>query len=266
MKVSLVISYYKNLKNLKLILKALHHQSVKDFEAIISEDDNNEETKFFVKQNSKKYNFPLVHVHQNEDLGFRKTMMLNTSIKISRTNFIIFIDGDCIPHKHFMKSYIKNLEPNTMLKGRRVMLSEKITKSLLEKYDLKYLNFSHILFSNSSKKKEAIYNPFFSLTSSMKNKGLLGCNWGISKDTLYKVNGYDEDYVRAAVGEDTDIEWRLKAIGTKSKSVKNKAIVYHLYHKRGYSKEDVDFNNEVLRMKKKDENYRCLNGLNKVES
>lgn len=263
MKVSLVISYYKNLKNLKLILEALNNQSVKDFEAIISEDDNNEETKKFVKNNKDKYNFKLVHVFQEEDLGFRKTMMLNKSIKISVTNFLIFIDGDCVPHKHFIKSYIKNMEEDTMLKGRRVMLSEKITHFLLSTFNLAFLNTKNILLSDSKKKKEAIYSPNISLIATMKNKGLLGCNWGISKQTLYKINGYDEDYVKAAVGEDTDIEWRLKAIGTKSKSVKNKAIVYHLYHEKGYSKTDVNINRDILYKKEKVNNYYCLNGLEK---
>jgi glycosyltransferase involved in cell wall biosynthesis len=259
MKVSLIISYYKNLINLKLILKALQNQSSKDFEVIISEDDNNDETIEFIK--NSKFNFPLLHVNQDEDLGFRKNMTLNKSIKKSRTDFLIFIDGDCIPHKHFIKSYIGEKEEDTMLKGRRVMLSESITSKLLENPNLNLLSTKNILFSKSGKKKETIYNPYFSLISTMKNKGLLGCNWGISKQTLHKINGFDEDYVRAAVGEDTDVEWRLKGIGVTSKSVKNKAIVYHLYHERSYSKEDVNHNNKLLEIKKKIKAYYCKNGL-----
>ena len=141
------------------------------------------------------------------------------------------------------------------------MLSESITSSLLENFNLKLLNTSNILLSKSDKKKESIYNPYFSLVSTMKNKGLLGCNWGISKKTLYKINGFDEDYVRAAVGEDTDVEWRLKGLDIQSKSVKNKAIVYHLYHKKTYSKEDVAFNNRLLEIKKDKKAFYCKNGL-----
>jgi cellulose synthase/poly-beta-1,6-N-acetylglucosamine synthase-like glycosyltransferase len=261
MQVSLIISYYKNLNSLKLILKALENQSNINFEVIISEDDNNKETIDFIENKSSSYRFPILHVNQDKDLGFRKNMTLNKSIKKSRTDFLIFIDGDCIPHKHFIKSYIREKEDNMMLKGRRVMLSESITSSLLENFNLKLLNTSNILLSKSDKKKESIYNPYFSLVSTMKNKGLLGCNWGISKKTLYKINGFDEDYVRAAVGEDTDIEWRLKGIDIQSKSVKNKAIVYHLYHKKTYSKEDVAFNNRLLAIKKDKKSFYCKNGL-----
>ena len=79
----------------------------------------------------------------------------------------------------------------------------------------------------------------------MKDKGLLGCNWGILKKHLVEVNGFDEDYIRAAVGEDTDVEWRLKRSGIGSKSMKNKAIVYHLHHERSYSNEGVEKNREL---------------------
>lgn len=261
MKISIIISYYKNLTNLKLILKALQEQSSKNFEVIVSEDDNNNETIAFLKESKSHYNYSILHVNQKIDLGFRKNMMLNKSIKISNSDFLVFIDGDCIPHKHFVKGYVEAKEEGVMVKGRRVMLSEKITTTLLNNFNLKILNTLNILFSKSTKKKETIYNPYFSLISTMKNKGLLGCNWGISKKTLYKVNGFDEDYVRAAVGEDTDIEWRLKGIGVTSKSVKNKAIVYHLYHKKTYSKEDVNFNNKVLKNKKTIGAYYCENGL-----
>ena len=261
MKISVIISYYKNIDNLSLILKALNKQSVSDFEVIISEDDNSEETFLFLEKNRSKYSFPIIHLHQDEDLGFRKNKMLNKSIKKSTGETLVFIDGDCLPHKHFVKAYIKSSEDNFMLKGRRVMLGEKITNKILKHKKIKHLNLISVLFSDSDKKKEAIYSPYYSLVITKKNKGLLGCNFGIKKKHLLEINGFDEDYVRAAVGEDTDLEWRLKGIGVKTKLVKNMAIVYHLFHRKGYSMEDVNFNREVLKNKISEKKYFCLNGL-----
>lgn len=261
MKISVIISYYKNLNNLALILKALNNQSFLDFEVIVSEDDKNDETLDFFEKNKNKYSFSLIHLHQDVDLGFRKNIMLNKSIKKSIGETLVFIDGDCIPNKHFVKAYDVCSEDGFMLKGRRVMLGEKITNNIIKEKSIKYLNLISILFSDSKRKKEAIYTSNYSLITTKKNKGLLGCNFGIKKKHLLDINGFDEDYVRAAVGEDTDLEWRLKGIGIKSKFVKNKAIVYHLYHEKGYSNEDVEFNNEVLRDKMKQKNYFCSNGL-----
>lgn len=264
MKVSVIISYYKNEINLKLILKALARQSVTDFEVIVSEDDSNYETFKLINKFKNTYDFPIKHTNQDKDLGFRKNIMLNKSIKLAKGNLLVFIDGDCVPHKHFIKGYIDNFEENVMLKGRRVMLSEKLTSKLKKTFDLKILGPLNVLFSKSKKKKIGIYSPFLDLSYNSKNKWLIGCNWGISKKAIYKVNGFDEDYIRAAVGEDNDIEWRLKSIGVKGKSVKNKAIVYHLYHKENYSEEDLLFNKEILKKKQKAKRFYCLNGLEKL--
>lgn len=262
-KISIIISYYKALENLKLILAALNNQSCFEFEVIVSEDDNNIETIEFLNLNREKYDFNILHVNQEVDNGFRKTQMLNKSIKKATTDTLVFIDGDCIPHKHFVKAYINNIEEGVMLKGRRVMLGEKITNKINKTKELKLLNGIGVLLSDSSKKKETIYLGNRSLIMTMKDKGLLGCNWGIQKKHLIAINGFDEDYVRAAVGEDTDIEWRLKRSGIGSKSMKNKAIVYHLHHERGYSKEGVALNNQLLKEKLQADNYFCLNGLEK---
>ncbi len=262
-KISIIISYYKALENLKLILAALNNQSSFEFEAIVSEDDNNIETIEFLNLNREKYDFNILHVNQEIDDGFRKTQMLNKSIKKATADTLVFIDGDCIPHKHFVKAYINNIEEGVMLKGRRVMLGEKITRKINKTKSLKLLSGIGVLLSDSSKKKETIYLGNKSLVMTMKDKGLLGCNWGIQKKHLIAINGFDEDYVRAAVGEDTDIEWRLKRSGIGSKSMKNKAIVYHLHHERGYSKEGVALNNQLLKEKLQADNYFCLNGLEK---
>lgn len=259
MKVSVVISYYKALENLKLILAGLQRQSDMRFEAIISEDDNNPETIAFISNSSGNYDFPIVHVNQAEDLGFRKTMMLNKSIKASTTDFLIFIDGDCIPARHFIKEYIRNATEGCMLWGRRVMLGEKFSKKVLDSRDIQQINFWSILFSDSQKIKEAIYSPHIKLA--FKTRGLVGCNWGIMKKHLVDINGYDEDYVLPVAGEDNDIEWRLEANNIGKKSVKNKAIVYHLYHPRSYSQEGIETNTKILLAKMKAGIIRCFNGL-----
>ncbi|SNR15667.1 glycosyltransferase [Tenacibaculum jejuense] len=262
-KLSIIISYYKAIENLKLILEALNYQSSNEFEAIISEDDNNEATINFLNKERNTYNFQILHVNQQKDDGFRKNVMLNKSIKISNSETLVFIDGDCIPHKHFVKSYINNIQEGVMLKGRRVMLGEKISEKITTNKTIKPLNTLSILLSDSDNKKEGLYLKNKSLTLSMKDKGLLGCNWGIQKKHLIEINGFDEDYIRAAVGEDSDIEWRLKRIGIGSKSMKNKAIVYHIHHERGYSEEGVEKNMALMKDKMDKDLYICLNGLEK---
>ena len=117
MGLTLIISYYKALNNLKLILKALNNQSDKNFEVIISEDDHNDETISFILDNKDQYEFQITHIHQKEDNGFRKNEMLNRGILTAKNELLVFIDGDCIPNKHFVKEYLKNVEKGKILNG-----------------------------------------------------------------------------------------------------------------------------------------------------
>ncbi|MFK8039528.1 MAG: glycosyltransferase [Crocinitomicaceae bacterium] len=262
MAISLIVSYYKNLPNLQLILEGLNIQSVKDFELIVAEDDHSEETIAFIDKARKHYTFPIQHLTQTEDLGFRKNKILNKAIIAAKNDLLVFIDGDCIPHKHFIKSYLKANPENAILSGRRVMLSDKISQPMRSSSSLANLSFIKLLSSGSEKNKEGIYFPWFKL--SFKKRGLLGCNWGVLKSKLEMVNGFDEDYTSPGVGEDVDIEWRLKAHGLEIKSMKNKAIVYHLYHKRSYSEDKVAENYQKLAEKQKKDQVVCLKGLRKL--
>ncbi|MDX1349895.1 MAG: glycosyltransferase [Putridiphycobacter sp.] len=262
MAASLIISYYQNIPNLRLILEGLNRQSNSNFEVIIAEDDANEETISFVQEMRSVYPFVIKHVFQSEDDGFRKNKMLNKAILVANHELILFIDGDCIPHKHFIKNYLKANANNAILSGRRVMLGEDISSKMRLSGTLENLNFSSLLFSNTEKIKEGIYFPWFKL--SFKKRGLLGCNWGVLKSNLLMVNGFDEDYTSPGVGEDVDIEWRLKAWGLKTISMKNKAIVYHLYHKRSYTEDKVAENYAKLAQKQNADQIVCLNGLKKL--
>jgi GT2 family glycosyltransferase len=264
MELTVIISYYRSLHNLKLILSALVHQSFKDFEVLLSEDDFNPETVDFVLNNTHKYPFSISHLFQQEDNGFRKNQMLNRSIIMAKTEKLVFIDGDCVPHKHFVKTYMKRIKKGVICEGRSVMLSEPITEWTKRNQSLRKLNFISILFSGSELKKEGIYSPYFALSFNQKGRGLLGRNWGICKSDLLDVNGFDEDYIHAGVGEDVDIEWRLKANGCTTVSLKNKAIIFHLYHPRGYSESMVQFNYRLMNEKQNEQLIRCLNGIEKL--
>jgi GT2 family glycosyltransferase len=94
-----------------------------------------------------------------------------------------------------------------------------------------------------------------------QQRRILGCNWGIMKKNLLLVNGFDEDYDRAGVGEDFDIDWRLKKQGLKVRSMKNKAIVSHLYHGANYNTSDTEYVEKLMSEKKTKAELFCINGI-----
>jgi glycosyltransferase involved in cell wall biosynthesis len=264
MLVSVVISYYKNIPNLELLLLALNEQTAKNsFEVIVSEDADDAATVAFLNMIRPTLEFPLFHVAQ-EDKGFRKCKALNNAVQQATTDFIIFLDGDCIPHKKLVEEYLKEKKEGCVLYGRRVMLSEKLSKQLLETKQLRKLNLFNIITTGSERIEEGIYLPF-SVDRKKKDGLLLGCNMGIFKKHLIAINGFDEDYESSGVGEDSDIELRLKAMGGISfYSMRFKAIVYHLYHPVRVSLGTMLYNKVEFDNKKAQGYFICKNGIQKI--
>lgn len=228
---TVIISVYKNVKALGLILQSIARQSVLvNVEVIIAEDNNGEEMRLAVASWQQEFSFPIIHVCQPDE-GFRKCKILNEAINNSLGDYLIFMDGDCVLHKHFIKEHLRTQKIGHVVYGRRVMLSERFTNLLLENTVLKPIHFLHLLWYKCARLDAAFYNPF----STPKNKiGFWGHNWSIYLFDMQGVGGFDESYTEAGIGEDTDIEWRLQMQGVQFLRIKNRALQYHLWHKANY--------------------------------
>lgn len=260
MKATVIISTYKRTDNLSLIFQALDRQTYTNFEVIVSEDDHNPEMNFYLSVERKRHAYTIHHLNQEKDNGFRKNQMLNRSVDIATGELIIFLDGDCIPHKHLVAAYIKHTIPYRILTGRRVMLNKCISQNLYRDNTLRTLSLFRILKSGCRHAEEGFYFPFIAKT---KAKGILGCNWAIRKEHLIAVNGYDEDYTGAAYGEDLDIEWRLLQTGCHLFSMKFRAIAYHLNHELNYDAADTKRTKIMWEQKHAAHVAVCVNGLKK---
>ncbi|MBZ0201141.1 MAG: glycosyltransferase [Ignavibacteriaceae bacterium] len=236
--VSVIISFYNKIDYLKLLLAGFERQSFRSFEIIIGDDGSKEDVTEEIEKLTTKLSFPLKHLWQ-EDKGFRKNKMLNKTITAAAAPYLIFIDGDCVPHKEFVKEHTNAAQGGFCLTGRRVNLSSKITADLSEKnvsegFLEKSLSLiPDGLFGNSYDVEKGFYFKSNILRNyfNKKKRGLLGCNFSIHKEEILKINGFDERYEAPSIGEDTDIQFRLELNGVKIKSLNNIAVQYHLYHK-----------------------------------
>ena len=98
-------------------------------------------------------------------------------------------------------------------------------------------------------------------------RGLLGCNMGGTKHDILSVNGFDEDYQLIAVGEDSDLDWRLRAKGIHIKTVFYKCItICIIYHKTRWQdgiEADSEINRVLMREKQNRYKWFCVNGISK---
>ena len=258
---SLIIAVYKRTDFLELVLQSVAVQSCRSFEVIVAEDDDWPEMATFIEKAREKHIFAIKHVF-HEDRGFRKNRILNNAIRASEGRQLVFIDGDCILHRHFLKEHLRLSKPNNCLFGRRVELDPASTERLMQQKNLRDLSFSKLLFTKSRRIGDGIYLPF---SICRKKSGLRGCNFSIAKEILVKINGFDEDFEKPFGGEDDDIERRLKMIGIRLKCTRFQTVQYHLYHEVGGSRhlEWLAEGREMVRRKMEEGAWYCKNGLSK---
>jgi glycosyltransferase involved in cell wall biosynthesis len=264
MQASVIISYYKNLAQLQLLLRALNMQSALGcFEVIISEDDDAPQTIAFMNELKYGLGFPLIHV-SHPDQGFRKCKALNNAIRAANAELLIFFDGDCIPHKKCVQQYIKAQSQGAVLYGRRVMLSENFSSLLIKTKNIKLPSLLNLFKYRCRRIEDGIYFPVPRFLLKKTEGILLGCNMAINKKELLAINGFDEDYNFSGGGEDSDIEWRLKKLPyVYFKSMRFRAIVYHINHPTRFTVEQEKKNNAFMSAKITLGKFYCKNGLQK---
>lgn len=257
-KASLIIAFYNRVDYLKLVFAGLKRQTFNDYEIIIADDGSKKEVVDELKNLIASFHVPVIYLW-HEDKGFRKNKIMNSAIKASKSNYLIFIDGDCVPHKEFIKEHYNNRTTKTCLTGRRVNLSEKLTDSLTEKkiedgfLENSFNLLSDGIFGNSNYVEKGIYfrNNFMRRIFNKKRRGLLGCNFSIHKDDFLSINGFDERYIYPSIGEDSDVQYRLELNGINIKSLNHIAVQYHLFHTLQQRKQvNLDLFEQVKKEKK----------------
>ncbi|NIA28647.1 MAG: glycosyltransferase [Actinobacteria bacterium] len=236
--ISVIISFYNRIDYLRLVFASLERQTYDNFEVIIADDGSEEAVKKEVGKLQHPAPFRTQYIWQ-EDLGFRKNKILNRAITAAKSPYLIFIDGDCILHKEFIREHYDHQEQKVCLTGRRVNLSHKISSRITPRQVRNSYMDTHFrqFFLNSicgktryAEKGLYISNPLIRRLINKKNRTLLGSNFSLHKSDLLDINGFDERYELPSIGEDTDLEYRLNLNGVKTHSLNNIAIQYHLYH------------------------------------
>ena len=266
-KASIIVAIYKDIEALDLILKSLYNQTYKgEYEVIVAEDGSDKKVKKFIDSLNYKN---LIHTTQKDE-GWRKNKSLNNAIRHSSGELLIFLDGDCIPYDNLIQNYVAMTEDKTVLCGRRVELGSLFSKKLRkQEISAKILENSYIrkyfkLINDGTRHyEEGIrFNRFFyNLKYKGKTSHIIGCNFAANRKDIYEINGFNEDYHWASVGEDTDLEFRLGKIGCKMKPARNLCNVFHLYHKITYNKESNTKAKNLFEQVKKTNAIICKNGL-----
>ncbi len=257
MKISLIISTYNSPGMLRLCMMSVAKQTVMPDEVIIADDGSTEETKELIEEYTKILTCKVKHAWQ-EDRGFRLAESRNNALRMCEGDYVVFVDGDIIMERHFIKDHKKLAEKGYFVMGSRSKLKSDISQHLI-----KHKSIQRHWYSRGVKSRfNSLYMPWLSFyTKNMykerARKGR-GANMAMFMSDLIAVNGFDSDMVGYGM-EDTDLIVRLVNLGLKRKWAKFQAIEYHLYHK---DKSFVQSNQALLQDNLK--RTRCKNGIKKL--
>lgn len=274
MKISVIVPTYNRPQALKLCLLSLASQSIMPYEVLIADDGSTAETHNTVidMQEKLRHAFPVKHIW-HEDIGFRKPKILNETVRRSTGDYLVFIDGDCMAHRHFIRSHVEKSGPDAVLSGKRVEIGKELTDRLLARgtilnsFSLRLL--WDAVMSRSRKVEEAImlrnrYLRLITHRDRITDDGVWGCNFSLYKDLFIAINGCDEDFLDGSI-EDNDLGIRVLNQGKQIRSVRGLAIIFHLWHKSSWSFENEKYQHNLAILKKRIENKEpvCKNGIRK---
>lgn len=273
--ITVVVAVYNNFKWLRLILDALQMQTFRDFEVAIADDGSSRENVAMLSDYIER-NQTLRVIHAwHEDRGWRKNMALNNALRKSTGEYIVFIDGDCIPHPRFLEDHYRLRRKGYLMGGRRVESSQAVTDMIegWERLPADFFSrarrcvlsrmFSGHFSESLSQLKRMWRFPFFPLRAlAIKKQGILGANFGVYRSDLELVNGFDERYLHPGTGEDCDLDVRMENAGIQHLKTSRYALMIHRHHAR-LDWSDPE-NARLLEEARNNKTTRVDSGLNKL--
>jgi glycosyltransferase involved in cell wall biosynthesis len=235
--ISVVITTYNRPDALEAVVRACFMQDDKNFEIIIADDGSTANTLSCVERLGAAAPVPLRHVWQ-PDLGFRAAMARNRGTLAAHGEYIVFLDGDCIPQRDFVARHRALSQPGCLVSGSRILMSEALTRRVLEKnIDLPATSLATRLrwrlAGDLNKTPQALGLRWPDLGRTRRRfswRRIKSCNLGVWRSDLDKVNGFDESFVGWGY-EDSDLVLRLFHAGVARKDGALATEVFHLWHR-----------------------------------
>jgi glycosyltransferase involved in cell wall biosynthesis len=263
--ISVVITTYNRPDALAAVVEACFMQDDKNFEIIIADDGSTANTREVIDALAARSPVPLKHVWQ-PDQGFRAAMARNRGTLAATGNYIIFLDGDCVPQRDFISRHRALARPGFLVSGSRILLSPRLTeRALAEKIDLPAMGLVDKLRYRLRGDMNKVLQMLFRLPdagrerTSFSWRRIKSCNLAVWRSDLEKVNGFDESFVGWG-HEDSDLVVRLFHAGVLRKDGAFATEVLHLWHREAKRDEETS-NRKVVLERAANKTIQAVRGL-----
>lgn len=263
--ISLVITTYNRPDALEAVVEGCFAQDDKNFEIIIADDGSAANTKDCIDRLRARSPVPLKHVWQ-PDQGFRAAMARNRGTLAASGDYIVFLDGDCIPQRDFVARHRQLARRGYLVSGSRVLLSPGLTARILaEHIDLPAMGLADKLryrFEGHINKVLQLLVRWPDLGRESRRfswRRIKSCNLGVWRADLDLVNGFDESFLGWG-HEDSDLVVRLFNAGVMRKDGAFATEVFHLWHREA-QRDQESSNKKMVLERAADKTTQATQGL-----
>ena len=231
--ISVIVTTYNREDALDAALRALAHQTDRNFEIIIADDGSRDDTARVIDDWRRR--LPLKHV-RHEHQGFRGGEIRNRGIRASSGGLCIFLDGDCLAGACFVAAHRRLHEPGWFVTGNRILLSRELTDTVLAgRLAAEQWNFPALLRQRLrggvNRLLPTVHLPLGPLRKLQPDRwqGAQTCNLAVARRDLDRIDGFDCAYTGWGL-EDSDLVVRLLHAGVRRKDGRFATGVLHLWH------------------------------------
>lgn len=235
MKISFIVLTYNRCDALLVVLRSLAVQCGVDHEVLIADDGSSRAQVEMLYKNTPAFRCPVRHVW-HPDTGFTAAAARNLGAYHAQGDYLVFLDGDCVPGKSFVAAHTLLADRGHFVNGSRVLLSQSLTARIVgQSIDLlvQPLTFwwKARLQGDSNKVLHMLFWPWslFRVKRGFEWRGIRSCNFGIWRSDFLAANGFDETF-EGWGHEDADLVLRLSHLGVHRKNGFLATEVYHLWH------------------------------------
>lgn len=232
---SIIVTTYNRPDALRRVLLDLDRQGSAAFEVVVADDGSTGETADMLAGLKDRVGYRLKHAwHEHE--GFRAARIRNLAVLMAEGDYLIFLDGDCIPLKGFVEGHRWLAEPGWWVRGTRVALRREFTERVLRE-ELIVTDWPLVRWVLASVQGDAggpVPLARFRVQAFRRRRpgrwqGARTCNLAVWREDFLRVDGFDESYVGWG-REDSDLVIRLINAGVRRKEGRHAVPVVHLWH------------------------------------
>lgn len=242
MLLTVVVSTYNQPVWLEKVLWGLAAQRDRHFEVLVADDGSGPETRAVLEAARSLLAVPLHHAWRPH-AGFGKCAILNQAIRAAQGEYLVFLDGDCVPRADFLATHRRLARPGRFLSGGAFRLpraaSHRLTQEAIRSglaFRPAWLHGAGVPWSPRLLRLGAgpvLARLLDALTPTRPTFN--GGNASAWRADVVAANGFDERMGHG--GLDREFGARLENAGLRGGQVRHRAIVLHLDHDRAYREE-----------------------------